>query len=71
MSQNEEMGALWTKTSAKGDKFLSGTIRVGDTAVQIVIFKNGYKEKDNQPDWRIYKSKPRETQEGFSSDPLA
>jgi len=51
-----EVGALWRKG---GDKpFYSGNLTVGGEKVEIVIFPNKYKEKDSQPDLRIYKSKP-------------
>jgi len=52
---DREIGALWRKG---GDKpFYSGSVTVGGEKLEIVIFKNKYKEKDNQPDLRIYKSK--------------
>ncbi len=50
-----EIGSLWRKG---GDKpFYSGNLTIGDEKVEIVIFKNKFKEKDTQPDLRIYKSK--------------
>lgn len=54
----KNIGALWTKDGPKG-KFLSGVVTIGDTAYQIVIFRNSYKEKPNQPDWQIYPARPR------------
>lgn len=54
----EKIGALWQKK--KGDKvYFSGIVEYGDLKVSVVIFANGYK-KDNQPDWNIYLSKPKE-----------
>jgi len=58
MAAEKDIGALWVKDGKTG-KFLSGVITIGETAHQIVIFKNGFKEKPNQPDWRIYASKPK------------
>lgn len=59
-NKNENIGALWIKQSTKGE-FFSGNIKdENDKEYKIVIFKNGYKEKENQPDYNIYKSKPRE-----------
>jgi ribosomal protein L31 len=50
-----EIGALWRKG---GDKpFYSGSLSVKDQKTEVVIFKNKFKEKDAQPDLRIYKSK--------------
>jgi hypothetical protein len=52
----DELGALWEKTSARGD-FMTGTI--GGQAV--VVFKNDKKTPGSkQPDWRVLKAKPRE-----------
>ena len=50
-----EIGALWRKDGKK--PFYSGNLTIGDEKVEIVIFKNEFKEKDTQPDLRIYKSK--------------
>jgi uncharacterized protein (DUF736 family) len=53
--KEDEIGALWLKTSARGDYF-TGTIN----GVKVVVFANGYKTEEKQPDWRVYKSTPRE-----------
>jgi len=52
------LGSLWLK-QGKNKKFLSGKITLrtpnGELVTQnIVIFKNSYKEKDNQPDYVIF-----------------
>lgn len=59
MADNKDCGALWVRT--KEDKeYMTGTITIGDTVYEIVLFKNSYKkEGDRTPDWRIYHSKPR------------
>lgn len=49
-----ELGALWLKESARGD-YMTGTIN----GVKVVCFRNDRKSADNQPDWRVLKSKPR------------
>jgi uncharacterized protein (DUF736 family) len=51
----DELGALWLKSSARGE-FMTGTIN----GVKVVCFKNDRKTSENQPDWRVLKSKPRE-----------
>ena len=51
-----EIGALWRKGADR--PYYSGTIRIGEDNFEIVIFPNKYKEKENHPDLRIYKSKP-------------
>jgi uncharacterized protein (DUF736 family) len=55
-TQEDKLGALWLKTSAKGAKFMSGKIN----GVDVVIFKNTFKEEEKHPDYIVYKSQPRE-----------
>jgi uncharacterized protein (DUF736 family) len=55
MAQDKSVGALWKNTSKDGKVYFSGVI--GDT--KIVVFENSYKEKESQPDYKIYKSKPK------------
>ena len=51
------LGGLWLKDNGKS-KFLSGKITIeinGQKATQnVVIFKNKFKEKDNQPDYVVF-----------------
>lgn len=53
--KEDEIGALWVKSSANGD-YLTGTIN----GVKVVVFANTYKTNEKHPDWRVYKSTPRE-----------
>lgn len=65
--QDEKVGALWTKTSGRGE-FFTGNIELKPEQIaelqanggklQIVVFSND-KKTGKQPDWRILKSKPR------------
>ena len=58
-----EIGAFW-KREGKNQKYLTGKIKNGDgTEQQVVVFSNKNKTKDNQPDFRIYKSEPRQQEE--------
>ena len=50
----DDCGAIWVKTSRKGDEYLSLTVN----GEYYVAFKNEYKKKDSQPDWRILPSEP-------------
>jgi len=52
--KEDDMGALWIKSSARGE-FMTGTIG----GVAVVCFRNDGKT-GKQPDWRVLKSKPRE-----------
>lgn len=50
-----EVGALWSKTGAKGE-YLTGTIN----GVAVVVFKNDRKPPGSKaPDWRVLKAKPK------------
>ena len=54
--QEREIGALW-KQSGKNQNYLSGHIN----DEKVVIFTNrGKTENPKAPDFRVYKSKPRE-----------
>lgn len=52
--KNEKIGALWQKSSDRGDYF-SGEVN----GVKVVVFANSYKTDEKQPDWLIYKSRPK------------
>lgn len=67
--QKRECGALWKKESPT-QKYFSGHVKVTDNGeekmVRLVVFSNRNKEKDNQPDFRIYtaddtRKQPEET----------
>ena len=53
-NKDDKLGALWLKSSAKGEYF-SGEVN----GQAIVVFPNGYKQSEKHPDWIIYKSQPR------------
>ena len=66
--EKREIGALWTKTSqASGKKYFSVHFKIQtefgeDKKVPVVAFFNKDKKSENSPDFRIYLSKPAETQ---------
>lgn len=67
MAREGNLGALWKKENKNGDEFFSGVLENEDgTKTKIVVFKNGYKSKDTQPDYMILRSK--EKQDDFSFD---
>lgn len=59
-----EIGALWSKSGAKGE-YLTGTIEVnggernGGETIKVVCFAVK-KSSDKSPAWRVLKSVPRE-----------
>lgn len=61
-NQNE-LGALWKKKSKTGMSFLSGYINDHDgQRIDVVVFANSKKTNEKAPDYRLYVSKPLETQ---------
>jgi uncharacterized protein (DUF736 family) len=52
-------GAMWDKVSNKGNEFLSGTMEfsaspgTAPVKVSFVAFRNGQKQTDKSPDYRI------------------
>jgi len=64
MNRENELGALWLKTGqATGKKFMSGKLTIDDQVVEVVVFRNEYKEPgDSKPDYRVYRSQQRDSQ---------
>jgi uncharacterized protein (DUF736 family) len=59
-----ELGALWAKTSGKGVEYLSGTIEgVGD----VVCFAAKPTASGKGPTWRVLKSQPKGERESKPS----
>jgi uncharacterized protein (DUF736 family) len=59
MAKDDEIGALWVKTSSRGE-YMTGTIH----GAPVVVFRVD-KKNDKQPDWRVLKSKPKSEDPGF------
>lgn len=57
-----KIGALWARKTADGKQYLSGTLNDLAGDIQIVVFKNDRKEKENQPDYSICLSEKRDQQ---------
>jgi len=59
--QERECGALWKRTSPN-QTYLSGHVEVDELGskkkVKVVVFSNKNKNKDTQPDYRVYLSRP-------------
>jgi len=54
MAENKSVGALWLKEGKNG-KYFSGSIElIEGHKVNIVVFKNQYKEASKHPDYKIY-----------------
>ena len=59
-NRNEAIGAAWRYVGKNDLHYYKGYITVGNEKVQIIMFKNKYKQAGSkQPDWNIYKSVPK------------
>lgn len=63
-----KMGALWGK-QVNGQEMFSGEIEINNVKHRIVCWKNGYKQKPNQPDYNIYADTFVPQQREQSADP--
>lgn len=55
-----EIGALWSREARNtGKSYMTGKISVDGRDVDIVVFQNN-SENPKAPQWRIYKSVPKE-----------
>lgn len=57
---DDSVGAAWLKTSKNGNEYLTLVIETGGVKNNFVAFRNARKTADNQPDYKIFISKPRE-----------
>lgn len=57
-----EIGGLWAKDSASGKEYFTGEVMRNGVKEQIVVFRNGFKQHENMPDWRIYLRPPLDGQ---------
>ena len=74
--QNEELGALWKRTSRNNMTYLAGHIKVAqpdgtEKTEKVVVFSNQHKKADNQPDYRVYISNSNPRQYTSSSEQSA
>lgn len=64
----QKLGALWLGKSQKGATYMSGVVTVDGVETRVVVFKNGFKEAPNHPDYVIYESRPQESQSSETVD---
>ena len=49
-----EFGVLWKKKDKNGKTYLTGSVTIFPHGqINVTIFENNYKTKDNQPDYKI------------------
>tara|TARA_Y100001973_G_C5144972_1_gene304937 strand:+ start:679 stop:975 length:297 start_codon:yes stop_codon:yes gene_type:complete len=71
--QNEELGALWKRTSRNNMTYLAGHIKVTqpdgtEKTEKVVVFSNQHKKADNQPDYRVYISNTNPRQQSSTDN---
>jgi len=58
-----EIGGLWAREGATSkQEYFTGEVLMNGVKESIVVFRNGFKQHDNMPDWRIYLRPPLEGQ---------
>lgn len=71
--KKREIGALWLRKSASGNKYLSGHITSGeeegieDNKERVIVFANKDKKNEKAPDYRIYRSEPQQASQTVST----
>ena len=59
-SKKQSIGGVWVKESKAGERFISMQIDINGQKVNLVGFKNKYKEEGGkQPDYKLYVSEPK------------
>ena len=65
---SQKIGALWKRKTQDGKVFLSGVLQDITGDIQIAVFANDRKEKDNQPDFNIVRSEQKEERKQQGND---
>lgn len=68
--EKKSIGALWKNKSQKGDTYLSGSIEIGKEKIDIIVFKNNYKEQEKHPDYKIYLKTKQEAKEENTNEKI-
>ena len=59
-SKKQSIGGIWIRESKSGDRYVSLQVEVNGQKVNLVGFKNKYKEEGGkQPDYKLYPSEPK------------
>ena len=74
--KQSSIGAAWTKKTKTGKVYLSVTVKLDGQDYQLGIFKNDYKTKPTDPDYRIIQmgaqggyAAPRQSPAGYQRNP--
>lgn len=64
-----KIGALWLKTTPKGERYMSGQIELNGEKIRLAVFKNSKKELEKHPDYNILLSGQQSQQQSASPEP--
>ncbi len=76
-TKKKQVIAMWVKQGKSGQPFFSGMVSEDVTlkkGQRLVMFSNGFKENERQPDWHVYEddstwsSKPSITPQPFQTE---
>jgi uncharacterized protein (DUF736 family) len=72
-TKKKKVGVGWAKTSQDGTKHYVSIVINGGLSpdLHLVMFKNGFKEEENQPDYIIYLSAPKDGAAAPAEKPAA
>lgn len=65
---NDNIGALWIKAGQKGDFYKGFVTLENGEKINIVVFKNNYKNSEKQPDFQILKAKPLDADKEYEKE---
>lgn len=63
--ENNNIGALWIKEGTKGEFYKGNIVLDNGEKINIVVFKNNYKNKETQPDYQILKAKSNNEEQKY------
>jgi hypothetical protein len=67
-ASEHKIGALWRRETRDNAEYMKGEVEIDGRKVPIVVFKNGYKERSNQPDYIVYRDTPAQVREPADID---
>ena len=71
--QKRELGAFWKRTSQSGQTYLSGHVEVDELGtkkkIKCVMFSNKDKSNERAPDYRVYVSKDKNSENDGGGQP--
>lgn len=66
----KSIGALWKHKNEKGEFYTGILDNTDGTKTKLVVFKNGYKDRESKPDYLIFESKSNQENYQMKNDDL-